>query len=221
MTPIVSKWLTNNNLSVKHEFSTPWGLCDLVGVSFSKSNVSKRLRLHQKTAIGPLVRVAIFGLIPDETTGESVLFDELAAQLSPVLTEHELDGHISRLLAQKFVRFENGGLQKLNGWFPLHKRIVTAELKLERLEEVFYQAASHTRFATESYVGLPSEAATKNSKNTWAKKLRSAGVGLLAVDRLGCRVLIRARAEANPSDPTFQAHCVERFWRTTLEAVRH
>lgn len=33
----VLNWLQQNRLEVKSEFSTPWGICDMVGVQFDRA----------------------------------------------------------------------------------------------------------------------------------------------------------------------------------------
>ena len=63
---------------VKEEFSTPWGICDFVGVSLNKKRVAERLRLGQKEPIGPFVRLGILRAIPDIESGEVTTVDRLA-----------------------------------------------------------------------------------------------------------------------------------------------
>ena len=43
------RWLRSEGLLVKREFPLPWGICDLVGCSFNKKNVKKRLAEHLKS----------------------------------------------------------------------------------------------------------------------------------------------------------------------------
>ena len=41
-------WLTDQGFQTKSEFYTPWGVCDLVAVSFKEASVRQRLALGQK-----------------------------------------------------------------------------------------------------------------------------------------------------------------------------
>jgi hypothetical protein len=77
MTVPVWRWLTREGLLVKAEFAVPWGICDLVGLSFKKEQVAKRLSLRQHLAIGPIQRIEILSHIPDKESGESITSERL------------------------------------------------------------------------------------------------------------------------------------------------
>jgi hypothetical protein len=67
-----------------------------------------------------------------------------------------LERDLRALIADRFVVVKkNGSFQKVNGWAPLHQRIVAVELKLRRISEALSQGLSNRTFATESYVALP------------------------------------------------------------------
>jgi hypothetical protein len=113
------------------------------------------------------------------------------------------------------INTDSGELQRLNGWFPLHKRLVAVELKLHRIEEVMSQAQKNLSFATESYVALPKDVAARVSEKRarWAPFFEN-GVGLLSVTQRACNLLIPARRQPRAVDNVIQFCCVEKFWRT-------
>jgi len=209
----VHSWLSSQVEHVKTEFRTPWGYCDLVGCTLSRRRVSKRLGLHQRESIGSLEKVDLLWQVPDEGSGHSTDAEKLAACYAPWRDSAVVVEDIALLEERGFVvRDSKGGLQKRNGWFPLHKRLIAIEAKLTRVEESMWQAARHLAYADESYVALPSRLAWRTLKSRREGEFRQLGIGLLAVTDQAVRVLIKSR---NPSDrdPVLQAHCVERFWR--------
>lgn len=215
MTPPVVRWLRSSGLFVKAEFAAPWGICDLVGVSFRKRSVKHRKSLRQTQPVTSISRAAVLLQIPDEETGESVSLNELAEEYSSSMTVDLVKAHTSRLIADRFVvTTDSGNLQKRNGWFPLHKRIVAVELKLNRIEEVLSQAGNNLLFAQESYVALPKVVAVRVAQNRhrWSPFFES-GVGLLSVTKRSCDILIRSQ-QSHAIDSLLQFCCVEKFWRT-------
>jgi hypothetical protein len=211
------RWLNGQKLLNKTEFYTPWGVCDLVGVSLSKARVQQRLDLRQRAALGPPRRIALLNLIPDFESDILATASLLATKLQYVFPECELRRHLDRLVEGGFVRRVGPeSFQKLNGWAPLHDRIVALELKLRRVEEALFQAVSHLKFATESYVGLPEMVAVRVFHGRGIQRFERAGVGLLAIGTTRCRVLLRSQGTALQPDPVLQMHCVERFWRSHI-----
>ena len=216
MTKTVEDWLLSQGMQVKREYPTPWGICDLVGCSLNKNKIRKRLNLGQKRPIGSQFRVLLLSYIPDIEKGDTISFTELHKQFANFLDESFIEKELVRLKKDKFVQeVQSGVFQKLNGWFPLHKRIVAVELKLARISEVISQAYSNLEFADESYVGLPYD----NAKNLFAsrdrRQLVENGIGVIGVHKKGIRVFLRSKF-AGDSSPIFAMHCVERFWRTYL-----
>jgi hypothetical protein len=208
-------WLKHQGLMVKEEFYTPWGICDMVGVKLDRRQVRKRLQLGQNDPIGPLIRLEILNAVPDVEEGKSTTLEELAHSYQDLLAPTELSTEIDRLVAGKFVRRgENGSLQKVNGWVPLHTRLVALELKLNRVEEALAQAVSHQAFAEESFVGLPRGLAERIAISPRAARFQAEGVGIVSVGRGGCRVVLRPESRRHPINRILQMHCVERFWRT-------
>ena len=208
------RWLEGNGLSAKREFATPWGVCDLVAVRLDPCRVSCRLRNGQRQPIGPTARVALLHRIPDEIENTYVTLGRLSREFDDIYSLVQLQDELDQLTKRKFIRSPRANsFQKINGWIPLHDRIVAIELKLGRVNDAISQAYSHLAFTTESYVALPSEVAVR-AVGVRRSKFVAAGVGLMAVERSGCKVLIRPTASEGVVDPVAQMHCVERFWRS-------
>src|SRR4030095_4740900 len=133
--PVVA-WMRDHGLNVKREFALPWGICDIVALQFDPAQVSARLSYGQTQPVGPLLRLSILFKIPDVETGGSVNLGELQSEHFPYLTVEVLSTQLDCLARKKFVkRSSSGELQKLNGWSPLHRRIVAVELKLSKISE--------------------------------------------------------------------------------------
>ena len=210
----VRRWLQNQGLLVKPEFALPWGVCDLVGVSFNELHVNKRLSFRQHRPIGPLQRVELLNHIPDLESGRAVTFARLQKAAATATFGQTLDRDLCTLIADKFVVVKkNGAFQKVNGWAPLHQRIVAVELKLRRISDALSQAQSNWSFATESFVALPAEVAERFRSSHRRIDFSESGVGILGVTWTTCYVVLPATQMVKP-DTVLQAHCVERFWRT-------
>lgn len=214
MSAPVQRWLRGQRLAIKQEFATPWGICDLVGISFNKEHVKQRIAFGQHEAIGPLHRIQLLRRIPEVESGMSVTMSRLA-KVAFGLDTKALETELKRLISGRFViKKADGSLQKLNGWAPLHRRLVAVELKLSRITEVLSQAASNRAFADESYVAMPAEIAKRVALGSRASEFLSAGVGILAVTSSRCKVVLLSSQSGVPVDLSLQMHCAERFWRT-------
>jgi hypothetical protein len=214
MTLPVRKWLHCQQLFVKAEFELPWGVCDLVGLSFNELQVTKRLSLRQHRPIGPLQRVDLLSYIPDRDSGAAITFARLQKSAATLSFGQNLERDLRSLIADRFVVVKkNGSFQKVNGWAPLHQRIVAVELKLRRISEALSQGLSNRTFATESYVALPMEIAERFVSSDRHFEFSEHGIGILGVTRTTCRVVLGASQIVEP-DSVLQTHCVERFWRT-------
>ena len=211
----VAQWMQALKLAVKSEFILPWGSCDLVGLSFNKRNVTHRLKLGQNRPISSVIRAALLLRIPDVGTCKSITIRHLNDEYSPAVSPEEVREHTHRLIEDGFVIQRPGDrLQKLNGWMPLQKRLIAVELKLNRVIEALSQAKNNFGFATESYVALPQDVALRVIKNVSKRNdFTESGVGLLAVTRSSCDVVIRSSKKTS-ADNFLQLYCVEKFWRT-------
>ncbi len=216
MTTPVFQWMESLGLQVKSEFITPWGMCDLVGLSFRKAARKARLKLGQTQPVGSLIGAALLDQIPDAKTNRTTTLRRLTNKCVPTISEEIVAEQIQRLIAAGFVRSSSGCvLQKINGWAPLHKRLIAVELKLSRVEEVLSQARNNLIFADKSYVGLPQDLAERvAASKTRRAKFLDDGVGLIAVSSQECKILIPSRHRSSAPDPVIQFYCVEKFWRT-------
>ena len=206
------RWLREQRLLVKREFPTPWGICDLVACSLNKNKVRQRLRLKQTQPIRSQLRVHLLSLIPEEEEG-GVDADDLYRAFEPYLERDRIERELQRLAKDRFVRAAgNDTFYKINGWMPLHKRLVAVELKLARIDDAFHQAINNLGFASESYVGLPAEVARRLVSSKRKAEFIDRDIGILAVTTDRCRVALRAKKRTAESDRTTQAYAVERFW---------
>lgn len=216
MTNPAFEWMQSLGLQVKSEFITPWGVCDLVGLSFRKGARSARLKLGQTRAVSSLIGSALLAQIPDANTNQTTTLRRLTKECAPTISKDIVVRQVQRLIEGGFVRTPTANrLQKINGWIPLHKQLIAIELKRNRVEEAFSQARNNLIFADKSFVGLPEDiagriAASESRRSTFIDE----GVGLLAVGFDGCRILIPSRHRSSQPDPVIQFYCVEKFWRT-------
>ena len=216
MTGPVKRWMESVGLIVKSELISPWGICDLVGLSFNKRSVARRLELGQRRPVTSMTRAALLLQIPDIGTNESVTLSQIIDACSPALSEEVVVNEAQVLMEDKFVIRQGDRLQKVNGWMPMQKRLIAIELKLKRVEEALLQAQNNLGFVTESYVGLPADLAIRIAGSARCHDFHERGVGLFAVTPASCHLLIRSRREST-SNPVFQFCCVEKFWRTTAK----
>jgi len=215
------RWLRKQGLMVKSEFPTPWGICDLVGCSLNKHKVKKRLALRQRQPIRSELRVHLLSLIPEKDEGKSVSVDDLYRVFEPYLDKERIEVELQRLAKGRFVRSaEVGMFYKVNGWMPLHKRLVAVELKLSRVDDALHQAINNLEFAHESFAAFPVDVVRRIVTGRRKADFQAEGIGVVAVAPEGCRVLLRPAARHPRNDTTMQAYCVERFWLPHLKGNR-
>ncbi|MBN1359345.1 MAG: hypothetical protein JW993_02080 [Sedimentisphaerales bacterium] len=211
-------WLREQGLMVKQEFPTPWGICDLVGCSLNKNKVRQRLARKQTKPIRSQLRVHLLSLIPDETDRATVTIKQLHEHFGGYLDRGRIELEVSRLARDRFIYEASPGTYfKRNGWMPLHKRLVAVELKLARIDDALNQAINNLGLADESYVGLPVDRAERLIESKRRHDFANKGVGILAVQRNGCKVVLRPRKQRPAGEKTVQAYSVERFWLPYLK----
>lgn len=216
MTPSVTRWMKRANLHVKTEFVTPWGICDLVGLSFNSEHVSHRLSQRQRKTVASITRAALLLDVPDVEDRKSISMDRLTQRFASTIGEEHVTAEVEQLIADGFlVRTNRGRLQKLNGWMPLQNRLVAVELKLSRVEEALAQAKANLGFAEESYAAFPMPMARRIAGDPlpWSSYFDD-GIGLIGVLRQRCEVLIPCAPLSSSYDPAVRLYCVEKFWRT-------
>lgn len=208
LTPVLT-WVNDHGLLAKGEYETPWGICDVVGCKIDAERAQLRRSLGQRQSVGSLFRMNLLSKIPDVEQA-SVTFDELREEVGDLIDTNELVRHVAVLKGRKFVVEEDGRLAKVNGWMPLHSRVVSVEMKLKRFSEVIAQARANLSLTPDSYIAIPEPDALR----LVAKKeseLKDIGVGVLAVNPYRA---YEALAPVSPSqrNNTYSAHCAERFW---------
>ena len=214
MTEPVRAWMERQGLHVRTECSTPWGICDLVGVTFRVRNVKRRLALRQRSTIGSQFNVAVLATLPDSEVDRGITTSTIQELLGGIASIASIESVLSKLEQRRFVQRTGDRFAKINGWMPLHDRIVAIELKLDRIEDVIQQAISHVGFATESYVGLPMATARRLVGSPRFERLQKAGVGVIGVEQHSARMLRRSTPGFAATIPWLQMHMAERFWRT-------
>lgn len=213
----VEIWLLSQGLLVKREFPLPWGICDLVGCSFNKKNVKKRLTFGQKKTVGSHLRVALLSMIPDREQARSINLEKLHGAFAGFVDESQIGIELERLKRDKFVmQTSEGAFQRVNGWLPLHRKLIAVELKLARVDDALHQAINNLGFADESYVGLPADVAKRLISGKKKSQFADSGIGVIAVDSVRCKVLLKPNLGKASCDEVMQMHCVERFWRGYL-----
>jgi len=218
MTRPVDNWLLGQGLLVRKEFRLPWGICDLVGVKINESKAQLRKSFKQYSTIGPIPRVALLYNIPDTENNISISLKRLSRIFDGWISEDKLQHELEYLIRKKFViANRKNHYQKLNGWMPLYDRMVAVELKLNRINEVLYQAVSNSGIFTESHIGLPKDTALRLAASKRRSNLEKNGIGLLAVDKYSCEVLIPPGHTHIKPDSVLQAHTAESFWRLYLK----
>lgn len=212
----VKCWMDSLSLLVKAEFISPWGICDFVGLSFRDRSVARRLELGQRRAVTSTVRAALLLQIPDVETNQCITLSELIATVAPAIPEEVVIHEAQELVTDTFVMREGDRLQKVNGWMPLHKRLIAVELKLKRIEQAMLQAENNLGFSDESYVGLPMDLATRIIGSSRRETFSKRGIGLLGVTPNSCMVLIPS-CPVPSGNPVFRFCCVEKFWRSFVK----
>lgn len=206
-------WLAARKLTVKREFATPWGICDLVGCSLNEHKVRRRLALGQGKAIRSQLRVHLLSLIPDRGERRTITLDDLHRHFGGHLDRHRVEQEVEKLVEDRFVERVGGQTySKCDRWMPLHRRLVAVELKLARTDDAFVQAVNNLGFAEESYVALPVDRARRLAQSKSRSAFTAKGIGLLAVGPEVCRAVLRARPLRHRPDNPIQHYCVERFW---------
>jgi len=217
MSKPAEKWLYSQSELIKKEFQTPWGICDFVGCSLHKLRVKQRQKLNQKNAIGSQKRIMILSLIPDEEEDKYISTHNLFLKFKGMLDKASIEKELEILENGKFVKkITKQSYQKINGWYPLHKKIIAIELKLNKIHDALNQAINNLGFADESYVGLPIALASKLQKNNKISIFKESGIGILGISKLGGKVILKPSSQKIHIDKVLQQHCVERFWRSRI-----
>jgi hypothetical protein len=211
--PIV-RWMRRNDLIVKTEFISPWGICDFVGIQFNQAYVEQRLSISPKKSVTSITRAVLLLHIPSVEDRKSVSVDELAKKFSGIIPRESLYRDLARLASDGFlIQTSNGRLQKRNGCMPLPNRLVAVEAKLHRINEALQQARANLGFSVESYAAFPMALAKRIASNAkpW-QKFFDEGIGLIGVATNRCELLIQSKSNPSNHDPAVRFYCSEKFW---------
>jgi len=213
----VAKWLTGRGFQVIAEYKTPHGICDIVAACLNKRKVAQRLNLGQRKPVGSRFHISLLREIPDDGTREPVSLADLQERYGGLLSKDRVLDCVTRLIEKKLVQaVDTHRYVRLNGWIPLHRRLMAIELKKTRVAEALRQAQANQEFATESYVALPKETACRVLTGGQLDAFSESGIGLISVSKESCRVVRRARRSSAVKDNTTQMHCIEQFWRNWI-----
>ena len=212
----VARWLAAQGLLVKQEFKTQWGICDLAACQLDPDKVAIRIRQRQKKPIGSAIRVFVYQHLPDSERSSRGISVERLRSLFKFSESERLESELDRLVASGHAkRTRSGTFQKINGWFPLHKRLVAVELKLSRVSEAIAQARANRNFAPESYIAMPVDVAHRVANGHGREALRTAGIGMIGVEKDHCVVMVQPENLIALS-PEFETHAVEQFWKVSV-----
>lgn len=209
MTPLASAWLTNQQLSVKAEYVTPFGVCDLVGCELNTYALKRQALSH--LTVRRVSRLEIMQLLPFE--GEGCLgISQVVAAFSGAYPTAEIRADLHWLGQRGFVTTSGKSFAKTTVWQPISDRVVAIELKLDRVDEVIYQASTRTAFADEVYIGMPLPVANRVARDHGRRsRLAEFGVGILGIDADQCHVVVEGSTPSKWQDPVLRALCGERF----------
>lgn len=98
---------------------------------------------------------------------------------------------LEALAAQSLISFGSGGRVSLRRFRPWPSELWAFEAKLARWQEALDQARAYQRYADRAFVVLPLATSSAACRNL--SSFRSAGVGLILVDRGRATVVLRAR----------------------------
>ncbi|MEE9443227.1 MAG: hypothetical protein V3V99_11245 [candidate division Zixibacteria bacterium] len=215
--PVLS-WAHTRGFTTKTEFPTGWGICDVVAASPNKFSIKKRLKYNQKKPILSLQKIDLLYNIPDEENGHSISLKRLGRESKSHYPDIDLDFELTELTRQRYIVSPRAGYyQKRNGWQPLQKKLLAIEIKLNRIEEALFQAFNNLKFASESYVALPKQIASRIAKSKRLVDFVECGVGLISVNQNTCRVLRKSKSNNTILNSKVQMTYIERFWQDWLK----
>ncbi len=215
--PVID-WLRGEGYDVRSEFYLPWGVCDLVGIEVNEGKLINRLAAHQYRPIGAMLKIQLFDLLPNFGSDASLTPIQLQKKMGMRERVEDIEHALDSLKADGFaINLSRKNYQRINGWFPLQKKIVAVELKMHRVLFAHFQANLHWMFANQSFVALPRIRADRLLESDKRKLFEDTGVGVLAVTKDNCSAVLKSRPRNNSPDRVMQAHVVERFWTSMIK----
>ncbi len=218
----VRQWLAQQGFVTIHEFQTPWGISDLVGLRPNLRKVEERVSAGHMEVIGDMQAAMVLLAIPTAESHRSVSTAELKAELGYLLSEIKIDKLLERLRRKKLVAVNGANrLVRNTPWLPYHEQLVSVELKLSRVDEALAQAARHRVITSFSYVALPEGTARKVVESSKIDAFRRSGVGLLSASDRQCEVILHPAVENDGLERLHEIAAAERCWRQVLKTIDH
>lgn len=218
MTPLVNNWLMARNLTTVAESGVFGGYCDLVGYEPDEDKMLERIKDRQKTPISSYLSHAILSMLRDVDWATT---NAIYSEFRDYYDESEIRSQLRQLSSRRMILLGKDSVSLAAKWYPMHKRIVAVELKLNRITECFEQAVANGLVATESYVAFPKDVADRIADNSrkYAKYLDK-GIGLLTVTPNDCKILIGATPSFLSGLPVIQGQVSEKLWRYYISRKR-
>jgi len=194
---------------IVEEFSAGYGVADLVGGVVNKPGQNKRASLGIEE---PLDDWKLWEVHQAVNAYRFKTVAELAQKVP--LSESTLrNSVIPRMLAAGLL--ERGKDYRVRLGVsppPPVKRIVAVEAKQHRWQDAVRQAYRYTSFADLTYVAVWDGTSARVDRTV----LKRLGLGLIAVEPSGAKILLRAEAVA-PRRPKMHRYCSEALYREAKE----
>jgi hypothetical protein len=219
---VVQRWVSSLGYIPIEEFSSPWGIADVVGIRPNIDRMLQRIRERHEEAIGDLRSILVLLAIPTMGSKRTVSLEELVAQYGELIGREVIERIVLKLSRKKIIGgTTQGRLYRIINWLPYHEEIISVELKLARVEEAIAQASRHKVITPNSYVGLPSDLAERLTFSQRRSDFESAGVGLLSVGNENCEVLIQPTHVTAQRERAYEIAAAENAWRFVLKTIQH
>lgn len=193
---------------VDREFSSGYGIADLVGAIFSSTSCRRRKSLGIETAFDDRLLVnVLMALRPDKRTSISYILSRVDIAKSTLLQ------YILPKLAKfgLIKRYVDGYVRALFQLPNPTKRIVAVEAKQTRWRDAILQARRYTFFANQTYIAVWDYITPLVDKSI----LYRYRLGLIAVEGNAAKIRIEAPIR-NPRKAQMNCLCAEHLYKQTL-----
>lgn len=193
------------------EFSTPWGIADLVLLNLKIEEINNRIDENlTKPIISRLGTLVMNSLKYNRLTSIERLSISCAKK-STYLKAHILNF----LLTEGYILEPNHNHYIKNSKYTsIANNIIAIEFKKENYKRAIYQAQRYKLFANQVYVALPSVKVDKLQDRL--NMFRDKEIGLIAVNNNSAKVIINP-PKKNPLSDAIAMQCEEKGFRLLLE----
>ncbi|WP_417377068.1 hypothetical protein [Gimesia maris] len=217
--PVV-RWLEAMGFVVKNEFVLPWGICDIVACSLNPQKVQLRNQLKQYKSIRSALGIQLLFDIPEQKKYRGISASAIKRKYEKSVVGEVIEKQLKQLESDNYIHTTRTGTYKKNSeWYPLHRKLIAIELKLNRVSEALDQAKKNLGFVEFSYVGLPSRIASRIVHSKKVNDFKDARIGIISVSDNACRLVLGAKNQVKKIDRPTQARLVERFWPGTKKGI--